>query len=171
MEDFCGNCGAKLNLSISNNCPNCGANNDVIKNSGNQSGSTKSKTWIWLVILGVVLIGGFYLLGTINMVGGISGVIPHGAASVDHSSHDYIVALTAQQTDTATIYVTYQGGQDAAKLTSLKVVINNHDPVIWNSPKIGESRAFREGTSGKDNIVVTGTFSDGSTQVVMDTNL
>jgi len=46
MDDFCGSCGAKLDLSISNVCPNCGAKSgaskfaveESTKSSGNYAG-------------------------------------------------------------------------------------------------------------------------------------
>jgi hypothetical protein len=34
---------------------------------------------------------------------------------------------------------------------------------------VGAQMTFTTGTTGKDHVVVTGTFTDGTTQVVMDT--
>jgi hypothetical protein len=55
MDDFCGNCGAKLNLSVSKECPNCGWKSEV--KTEHNSGSL-----IWLVILGFLIVGGFFLI-------------------------------------------------------------------------------------------------------------
>jgi uncharacterized RDD family membrane protein YckC len=62
MDEFCGSCGAKLDLSISNVCPNCGAKSgaskfaveESTKSSGNYAG-------FWLRLI-AALIDGLILL-------------------------------------------------------------------------------------------------------------
>ena len=39
MDDFCGNCGAKMDLAISDVCPNCGAKAGTAKSSASKSSS------------------------------------------------------------------------------------------------------------------------------------
>ena len=93
------------------------------------------------------------------------------------------------------IQLTYNGGNDASKLTDLKVAVNGATPVPWNlgtasappnaggtagtPPTVG-SQIYIGATSpgtptvtapGTNKVVVTGTFNDGSTQVVLQTTL
>ena len=79
-----------------------------------------------------------------------------------------VVAATAAQQGASTIYVTYQGGQDAGEVSKL----------IWDiagtkssttSMTVGMSRSATSGTQGKDHVVVTAEFTDGSRQVILDT--
>jgi hypothetical protein len=65
--------------------------------------------------------------------------------------------------------VTYHGGQDAVELASLEVVVNDNQPVPWDSPGIGEQKVLKEGTTGKDHVLVTGQFTTGERQVILDT--
>jgi len=78
-----------------------------------------------------------------------------------------IVAATASQQGATSIYVTYQGGQDAAFVSSLSAVIAGAAPVTL-STVVGSS-VSGTGTSGQDHVTVTATFTDGSSQVILDT--
>jgi len=83
------------------------------------------------------------------------------------------VAATARQTG-SNIIVTWQGGQDNPMVTGYTVQIDNSttsktsrlvpDNVVGNSTTI-----LGYGSSGQDHVVVVGNFSDGSSQVVLDT--
>ena len=89
-----------------------------------------------------------------------------------------IVAVTAQQPDANTITVTYQGGQDAQSFSYGNVTVE-HVSTYTNSTGTGnvlgkEVGSFVTATSvgafsGKDHVVATGTFGDGSVQVLLDT--
>jgi len=92
-------------------------------------------------------------------------------AQPGHHPHTYVVATTAQQTNASTIIITYQGGQDADKLTALDVGINKQDQLHWASPAVGENRTFTCGTPGRDHVFINGTFSDGTVQVIFDSEL
>jgi len=51
MDDFCGSCGAKLDLSISNVCPNCGAKSGASKfavEESTKSSGTYAGFWLRL---------------------------------------------------------------------------------------------------------------------------
>ena len=78
-----------------------------------------------------------------------------------------VVAATAQQSGN-TIYVTYQGGQDNQEVVSVigKVGTSDMNPASVNTVGATMSTA---GTGGKDHVVVTARFRDGSTQVITDT--
>ena len=83
------------------------------------------------------------------------------------------VAATARQTG-SNIIITWQGGQDNPMVTGYTVQIDNSttsktsrlvpDNVVGNSTTI-----LGYGSSGQDHVVVVGNFSDGSSQVVLDT--
>jgi archaeal type IV pilus assembly protein PilA len=92
-----------------------------------------------------------------------------------------IVAVTAQQPDAKTITVTYQGGQDAGSFSKGNVTVipgntsscgMGYTPSSQElSPEVG-STVIVKGTGcfdGKDHVVATGTFGDGSVQVLLDT--
>ena len=80
-----------------------------------------------------------------------------------------IVAATAsQQGDT--IIVTYQGGQDAISVSSLFFVAGNAGTTSGVlTSQVGNSKAVAAGSTGQDHVTVTALFTDGSSQVVLDT--
>jgi len=83
------------------------------------------------------------------------------------------VAATARQTGTA-IVVTWQGGQDNPMVSSYIIQVDNSsasktaatvsDNVVGNSTTIAGY-----GSDGQDHVVVVASFTDGSSQVVLDT--
>jgi flagellin-like protein len=78
-----------------------------------------------------------------------------------------IVAATASQQGASTIYVTYQGGQDAAQVASLTATIGTGAAVSLANT-VGAS-VTGVGTTSQDHVTATATFTDGSTQVILDT--
>jgi flagellin-like protein len=99
-----------------------------------------------------------------------------------------VVAVTATQPDATHISITYNGGQDAPTLTTVKVNVNDGTGITWapttmvggwfNSTtaasgtlQVGSSiTAVTSGSfSGQDHVVATGYFSDGAQQVLLDT--
>jgi len=85
-----------------------------------------------------------------------------------------IVAATAQQTG-SNVTVTWQGGQDNGSCTSFNVTVNNVIPVTGASQNlactVGNSYPMSGGTAAQDHVVVTARFTDGTQQVVVDTNV
>ena len=93
-----------------------------------------------------------------------------------------IVAVTAQQPDARTITVTYQGGQDAGSFVSGNVTVTpgnttcNVASVSYTpntrllTNEVGSTvLATSNGCfDGKDHVVATGLFGDGSSQVLLD---
>ena len=94
-----------------------------------------------------------------------------------------IVAVTAQQPDGTHITVTYQGGQDAGSFTSGNVTVTpsgtpacdvsyEPDPPLLAS-NVGSSVVATGDVAdcfkGKDHVIATGLFGDGSSQVLLDT--
>lgn len=95
-----------------------------------------------------------------------------------------VVAATAQQPDANTIVATYQGGQDAQSFVggNMTVTPGNTGVTVTYVPTLGgtgqlgtlvgssctATAAPAGGFSGKDHVVITGWFSDGSSQVILD---
>jgi flagellin-like protein len=96
-----------------------------------------------------------------------------------------IVAVTAQQPDAKHITVTYQGGQDAQSFVSGNVTVTESGDVACTglaylpldrllTTEVGSSVSVSNTNdcfTGKDHVVATGTFGDGSKQVLLDTYL
>jgi flagellin-like protein len=95
-----------------------------------------------------------------------------------------VVAVTAQQPDARHITVTYQGGQDAQSfdygnvtvtpdLCSTGLAYANGSAASSTIGKTVGSWVTASTTAdcfgGKDHVVATGTFGDGSVQVLLDT--
>ena len=101
-----------------------------------------------------------------------------------------VVAITAQQPDGEHITATYQGGQDAGSFSYGTVVVTpsatctgtvSYDNVTTTAQTTGIlsnavgawvtascSAPATGGFAGKDHIVATGTFGDGTSQVLLD---
>ncbi len=96
-------------------------------------------------------------------------------------SKSKIVAVTAQQPDASHITVTYQGGQDAGSFVSGHVMITpgnaSAGTITWAptdqnlTSSVGSTvtATTTGGFDGKDHVVATGRFGDGSQQVLLDT--
>jgi flagellin-like protein len=92
-----------------------------------------------------------------------------------------VVAATAQQPDATHIVLTYQGGQDAATCTGVvwtitdsagvetQTLMGSTDPAA-SQLEVGKG-ATMAGTAGKDHVVATAWFSDGSQQVILDNTI
>jgi archaeal type IV pilus assembly protein PilA len=78
-----------------------------------------------------------------------------------------VVAATASQQGQTQVYVTYQGGQDAPFVTAISAQINGG--ALKNVATHVGSTVDLSGTTGRDHVVATATFTDGTTQVILDT--
>ena len=84
----------------------------------------------------------------------------------------YVVSATASQQGTGndSIIVTYQGGPDHQSVSSLSVSGDASNCDSFSSPPtVGETVQCDGGTTGRDHVIVTATFTDGTTQVILDT--
>jgi len=85
------------------------------------------------------------------------------------------IALTASQQDSDHIMVVYHGGPDQKSLVSMNITWPSGAVQLVTSPKIGDTyRATNIGipknvTSGKDHLVISGTFANNVQQVLLDT--
>ena len=78
-----------------------------------------------------------------------------------------IVAASASHSGT-TIYVTYQGGQDQAQVSAINARFNG-GAAVTISTIVGSSISQSGMTGSQNHVVVSATFTDGSTQVILDT--
>lgn len=88
------------------------------------------------------------------------------------------VAASAYQPDASYIIVTYQGGKDAPSCIGLQWQVTSPTGHLEASTMMGSTSglsalqvgktATLSATSGKDHIVATGFFSDGTQQVIFD---
>ena len=84
----------------------------------------------------------------------------------------YNVGVTATQSGENNVTFTFQGGPDADLVTHLNTSVAGK--TAWcsasgNPPAIGTTWTDGNATSGRDHVVVTAKFQDGTTQVVLDT--
>ena len=80
-----------------------------------------------------------------------------------------IVAASAYH-DGTKITVTYQGGQDAALVSTISAQIAGTSNSVAIPPTVGQARSLPGGPyATKQHVVVTATFTDGTTQVILDT--
>jgi archaeal type IV pilus assembly protein PilA len=77
------------------------------------------------------------------------------------------VAITAQHPTATTIIVTNMGGQDVGTLSSLSIT----GDVTGSVGNYTGNTTTLATTAGAKHVIVTGTFIDGSTQVLLDTNV
>ena len=93
-----------------------------------------------------------------------------------------VVAATAQQPSADTIVVTYQGGQDASTCSGIVWTATDpdgvSDTITMGDVSEGSTHILTvgtvgslDGTSGKDHVVATAYFQDGSQQVILDNTI
>jgi len=101
-----------------------------------------------------------------------------------------VVAATESRVNSSFVTVTYQGGQDAGTMGSIAFTVDgtNVTPVQCGqntcdannglqptSPAtvlpVGASALIPASNPGKNHVVGVGTFTDGATQVIVDTTL
>jgi len=80
------------------------------------------------------------------------------------------VAITAARTSDTTGTITNMGGPDVGSLSSLTV---GGDVTVATSlgTTVGSTQALSSVTSASKRVIVTGTFNDGSTVVLLDTRI
>jgi hypothetical protein len=84
-----------------------------------------------------------------------------------------IVAIVADQPDTNKISVVYLGGQDSSSFLSATVNITDDDGKFVTadplSNVVGNTVTTTGKFTGKNHVVVVGSFTDGTKQVLLDT--
>jgi len=86
-----------------------------------------------------------------------------------------VVAATATQQG-QNITVTYQGGVDHQSVSNLTIAVTNSATgktdtnTTGGKPDVGYSwTSHLNGTAGRDHVVVVAEFTDGTSQVILDT--
>jgi flagellin-like protein len=78
------------------------------------------------------------------------------------------VAITAQRTGASTVVLTNNGGADVGTLSSIAITAGSATGSLTTT--VGSTVAVGAGP-GPAHVIVTGTFTDGTQQVLLDTNL
>jgi hypothetical protein len=156
LVKFCPTCGKPLQFENAEICPDCGVR---IISPTTIKKQDSGRSVIVLIAAGIVILLLFLIIVAViaAFVFGMSGNI--------EKTKIVVVTVTQQGNN---IVFTYNGGQDASMLSGMQYGIGTADH-RWNSPKIGDSVTLAGGTSGKDHVIAVGTFTDGSTQVILDT--
>ncbi len=130
--------------------------------SVNESAVSESIGVVLVVALTVIMAA----LVAAYMFGMLNGILPFRT-----------LAVTADQPDSSHIIVTYRGGPDQGILANLTILWpDGKTSQKINFPKVGDVYTATNGaappynvTSGKDHVVVSATFVNNMTQVVLDT--
>jgi hypothetical protein len=134
-------------------------------------GFTGKSSLFWLPVILIILIPVLVFLSAL-----MAALVFSMAGSVQHTK---IVAVTAYRPDAGHIVVTYQGGQDAASLQSISVTDNGALAGGMSIPAgsglaslpVGMNTTVPAPYQVSNHIVVTGTFSDGTHQLLLDITL
>jgi len=83
-----------------------------------------------------------------------------------------VVAFTVERSGAGTVGATFQGGQDSSSLQSVTYAVGTGGAVsLWTStPAVGASKTISASTN-PSRIILVGTFSDGTQQVLIDKTL
>ena len=82
----------------------------------------------------------------------------------------YLVSATASQSDSSTVDFTYHGGPDHDLVVGLNYSVNSSAITPVTSPSTGTTWSNSGNAStGRDHVVVSAYFSDGTEQVILDT--
>jgi hypothetical protein len=141
------------------------------------------KKWITMGILTALLIGMVFMAGCAT-----SPLTPASKNKIvsllSPTPTNKVVSATARQTDSNHIIVTYQGGRDTATCVGVNWTITDATGSIIDSSLMGTETGLASatplgiglqetlsGTVGKDHVVATAYFTDGSAQVILDTTI
>ncbi len=125
-------------------------------------------------VIGVILM----VAVTVILAAVIAAYVFGMAGTVDTKNKVVAATASARTVDgVKTIYITYHGGPDADLVQGLSYTLNdgNPTPLTVGGGTIAEVGAIAKVedssilTGGKDRVVVTAHFTDGSSQVILDT--
>ena len=122
-------------------------------------------------VIGVILMVAI----TVILAAVIAAFVFGMAGNVDAKNR--LVAATASshvnESNMNVISITYQGGADAKDVIAVNWSVNGSEPKYINGSEtlfVGSNNITIGGKPGeKDHVVVTATFNDGSSQVILDT--
>jgi len=136
-----------------------------------ETGFTGKSGMFWLPVILIILVPVLLFVSAL-----VATMVFATAGSVQHTK---VVAVTAYRPDAGHIVITYQGGQDAASLQSISVTDNGAVAGGITIPAgrgltslpVGMNTTVPASTQASNHIVVTGLFSDGTSQVILDITL
>ena len=124
------------------------------------------------------------VIGVILMVAAtivIAGVVMGMLGGFKTPTRQHSVGVSVSENSTHFIILTFNGGPDSDIVDYLNVSINGTDVTASLSPKgfgtadgtsdvnVGNWTAYQVAADKSDRVIVTATFLDGTTQVVLDT--
>jgi hypothetical protein len=132
---------------------------------------TGKSSLFWLPVILIILVPVLLFASAL-----VAAMVFSMAGSVQHTK---VVSVTAYRPDAGHIVVTYPGGQDAASLQSISIVDNGAMAGMISIPAgsgltslpVGMNTTVPASAKVSNHIVVTGTFSDGSHQLLLDITL
>jgi uncharacterized RDD family membrane protein YckC len=129
----------------------------VIKKTGSRNCNLVAKYLVIAVFACIIL----FILASVfvSFMYGTAHIIPKTK----------IVTVTAEPRGDD-ILLTYHGGQDTFLVSELDygIIGSPGSETVWESPRIGEQKIIRGATSGKDHIIVSAKFTDGTEQLILD---
>lgn len=183
MDDFCGNCGAKMDLSISPECPNCGWNPSTSGMETHKSYKKRAGFWTGLLIIGLLVLGGILFLSS----NPVAKIIPQEAMKIsqEYSTPANSPVVEVTRLNSTTVKLVYMGGKYKNLLNSIEWFYcmrytKPHGENIGecNFVYMGDSKsttplaigstAHIENTESKVNILGTGHFLYGSNVEIYD---
>jgi len=116
-------------------------------------------------VIGVILMVAATIVVAAVVLGMLGGFGP--------PKKSYSVSVSASRMPDGNISVTFVGGPDAALVSSISVAVNDgtNNATLTLSNSVGSTSQTTNGpySSGKTHVVATATFTDGTSQVVLDT--
>ncbi len=121
------------------------------------------------------VMGSILMVALVVILAAVIGALAFGLAGSMQSSN--LVGVSAVKYNSTHILVTFTGGEKADQLLWLNVSVNGNNAGALGTFQgttplaVGNSSYFGGATTRSDHLVITGSFADGTQQVVMDTNL
>ena len=125
------------------------------------------------------------VIGVILMVAAtivIAGVVIGMLGGFKTPTRQYSVGVSVSENSTHSIILTFNGGPDSDIVDYLNVSINGTDVTAGLSPgnrfgaangksdvNVGNWTSYQVAADKSDRVIVTATFLDGTTQVILDT--
>jgi uncharacterized protein (DUF983 family) len=171
MPKFCPTCGKLLQFENADICPHCGVRIKSPTTINTIKKPDTGRNILLLIVVGIVI-----LVLAVIVAAVIAAFVFDMSGNIAKTK---IVAVSASQPDSNHIVIMNQGGQDANTLEQLTTTVtsssgNSQTKNIGlsgqTSPiEVGSSVTFTGAFSGKDQVIVVGTFSDGAQQILLDT--
>jgi len=120
-------------------------------------------------VIGVILMVAITVILAAVIAAFVIGIAEPSRAGKSVAATTYY--LRPSMGPTHDIVITYHGGNDATSVTKLVTSASEGTVMDWTNapPVVGDTNTILTINNGlKSHIIVTATFTDGSTQVIMD---